>query len=154
MSEENEKIDYEKILEKLETDFIKKQERWNLVIEKLTGKITCELKKSIDLSAEATAQRQLLLDERTNWYYKMYKDLPKLKQMRKKHFEWYSTKYPIKINSTEKTKLIEADLAYQDAKMDYLQNYINFLTDSIKTVDHVIYSVKTKVDLYNATGLD
>ena len=154
MSEENEKIDYEKILEKLETDFIKKQERWNLVIEKLTGKITCELKKSIDLSAEATAQRQLLLDERTNWYYKMYKDLPKLKQMRKKHFEWYSTKYPIKINSTEKKKLIEADLAYQDAKMDYLQNYINFLTDSIKTVDHVIYSVKTKVDLYNATGLD
>jgi hypothetical protein len=151
---EEEKIDYEKILEKLETDLITKQKRWNDIIEKLSGKITCELKKSIDLSAEATAQRQLLLDERTNWYYKMYKDLPKLKQMKKKYFEWYSTKYPIKVNGTEKTKLIEADTAYQEAKMEFIQNYINFLTESIKTIDHVLYSIKNKIELYNATGLD
>ncbi|NPV12882.1 MAG: hypothetical protein HPY57_14010 [Ignavibacteria bacterium] len=154
MSDEKEKVNYDEILEKLEKDFIERQKRWNDIVEKLSNKITCELKKSIELSAEATSQRQLILDERTNWYYKMYRDLPKLKQLRKKHFEWYSTKYPIKVNGTEKTKLIEADLAYQEAKMECMQNYINFLTESIKTVDHVIYSVKTKVDLYNATGLD
>lgn len=152
MSEE--KVNYDEILEKIEKDLTERQKRWSDIIEKLTSKITCELKKSIELSAEATSQRQLILDERTNWYYKMYKELPKLKQLRKKHFEWYSTKYPIKINGTEKTKLIDADLAYIEAKMEYIQNYINFLTESIKTVDHIIYSVKTKVDLYNATGLD
>jgi len=152
MSEE--KIDFEKILEKLETDLITKQKSWNIIIENLSRKITCELKKTIDLSAEATSQRQLLIDERTNWLYKMYKDLPKLKQMRKKHFEWYSTKYPIKLNGTEKTKLIEADMAYYEAKMEYIQNYINFLTESIKSVDQILYAVKNKIDLYNATGLD
>lgn len=150
----DEKIDYEKILEGLETEFLAKQKSWNEIIEKLSGKITCELKRSIDLSAEATSYRQILIDERTKWYFKMYRDLPKLKQMKKKYFEWYSTKYPIKVNGTEKTKLIEADVCWQESKMEFLQNYINFLTESIKTVDHIIYSVKTKVDLYNATGLD
>ncbi len=149
-----EEIDYEKILNNLEKELLSYQEKWNGIIKDLTGKINCELKKSIDLSAEATANRQILNDERTRHFFKIYKDMPKLKKMRKTHFEWYSTKYNIKINSTEKAKLIDADLAYYEAKIDYLQNHINFLSESIKTVDHVIYSIKNKIELYNATGLD
>jgi len=150
----SEKIDFDKILNNLFVDFTKKQKAWSNTIEKLANRITCELKKSVDLSADATSQRQLLIDERTQYYFKMYKDLPKLKQIRKSKFEFYSGKYPYKTNASEKQKLIDADVCYQDAKMDYIQNYINFLTESIKTVDHVIYSVKNKIELYNATGLD
>lgn len=152
MSED--KIDYDKILEKLEHELSTKQKNWSKIIESLSNRITCELKQSVNLSADATNQRQLLIDERTHWYFKMYKDLPKLKQIRKKYFEYYSGKYPYKVNGTEKQKLIDADVAYQETKGDYLQNYINFITDSIKTVDHIIYSVKNKIELYNATGLD
>jgi hypothetical protein len=146
--------EYEKILNDLETDLVNKQNNWSDIITKLSGKINCELKKTIELSAEATAYRQMLIDDKTQYFFKMYRDMPKLKKLRKTKFEWYSTKYPIKINGTEKGKLIDADCAYHEAKMDYLQNYVNFLSDSIKTVDNVIYSVKNKVDLYNATGLD
>jgi len=147
-------IDYEKILEKLESDLVANQKRWNDIIEKLTKRINCELKKSIDLTAEATSYRQMLNEERTHYYFKIYRDMPKLKKLRKTYFEHYSTKYPIKVNSTEKTKLIDADVAYHEAKMEYLQNYINFVSESMKTVDHIIYSVKNKIELYNATGLD
>jgi len=148
------KIDYEKILEKLEVDLTKKTKNWSDIVEKLSGRINCELKQSIDLSAEATSYRQMINDERTHYYFKMYRDLPKLKQIRKKYFEFYSGKYPYKTNSTEKTKLIDADVAYHESKLEYLQNYINFLTETMKTVDHIIYSVKNKIELYNATGLD
>ena len=153
MSEDKE-IDYDAILEKLEKELSGFEKKWNEIIDKLTGRINCELKQSIMLSADATAYRQMLIDERTTYFFKMYKDMPKLKKLRKKYFEHYSTKYPIKVNSTEKGKLIDADVCWHECKMDFLQNHINFLSDSIKTVDHVIYSVKTKVDLYNATGLD
>lgn len=149
-----EEVDYEKILEKIEAELRLSEDKWNKLVEKLSNSINCELKKTLDLAAEATAYRQMAIEERTNYYFKMYKDFPKLKNMKKKHFEFYSTKYPIKTNSTEKVKLIEADCAYYDAKMDYLQNHINFLTETIKTIDNVIYSVKNKIDLYNATGLD
>ena len=148
------KIDYDKILEQLEEKLSKIQEISSKKITELTTKINCELKESIDLSADATSYRQYLLDNRTNFYFKVYKDMPKLKQLKKKHFEFYSTKYPIKTNSTEKTKLIEADVAYQESKMEFYQAHINYLTESIKTVDHVIYSVKNKIELYNATGLN
>jgi len=154
MAEDKEEVDYDSILEKLENELIGYQKKWNGIIEKLCGKINCELKHSIDLSSEATAYRQMLIDERTNFLFKIYKDTPKLKRLKKKYFEHFSTKYPIKINATEKNNLIECEVAYHECKMDYLQNHINYLSDSIKTVDHVIYSVKTKVDLYNATGLD
>jgi len=151
MAEENK---FEQILEKLETDLNKLEELTSKKIKELSSKINCELKFTIDLSADATSYRQLLIDDRTHFYFKIYRDMPKLKQLKKKHFEFYSTKYPIKVNSTEKTKLIESDVAYHEAKFDYYQNHINFLTESIKTVDNVIWSVKNKIDLYNATGLD
>lgn len=150
----DEKIDYEKILEKLEDELKISENNWNEIVNKLSGKINGELKHSVDLCAEAIAYRQMLVDDKTKYFFKMYRDMPKLKKLMKSHFEWYSTKYPIKINSTEKTRLIESEVAYHDCKMDYLQNHINFLADSLKTIDHVIYSFKTKVDLYNAIGVD
>jgi len=122
-------------------------------ITQLTNKINCELKETIDLSAEATSYRQYIVDIRTEFYFKLYKEIPKLKQLKKSRYEYYFTKYPIKTNSSEKTKLIESDVAYHEAKMEIYQNHINYLTESLKTVDHVIYSVKNKIELYNATGI-
>lgn len=149
-----EKVDYDEILKKLQIKLSNKQKNWSDIIKILSNRINCELKESIELSADAINQRQSLIDERTQLYYNMYKDLPKLKNIKKKIFEYYSGKYPYKVNGTEKQKLIDADVAWQETKMDYLQNYINFISDSIKTVDHIIYSVKNKIELFNVTGLD
>lgn len=149
-----EKKDYDQILNNLEVELTNKQKKWSKIIVELSSKINCELKYSIDLSAEATSFRQLLNDEKTQYYFMIYKDLPKMKQIRKNRFEFYATKYPSKTNASEKVKLIESDIAYIEAKMDFLQNHINYLTESMKTVDHVIYSVKNKIELFNATGMD
>lgn len=144
----------QKNLEVIEKDLLNREKTWNETISKLSRKISCELKETIELSAEAISQRQILIDERTQYYFKIYKQMPKLKQERKKLFEYFSTKYAIKANGTEKTKLIEAEMAYHDACMEYYNNHIQFLNDSIKSVDHIIYSVKNKIELYNATGLE
>ena len=141
-------------LKKIETTLREVEEMITKKINSLANRINCELKETLDLQTEATSYRQFLVDERTKMYYKMYRELPKLKKMKKYYFESYSTKYPIKINSTEKAKLIEADVVFIETKLEYYQNTINFLTESIKTVDHVIYSVKNKIELYNATGIE
>jgi hypothetical protein len=145
---------FEKILKNIQEELTKKKEVWNKEVKTLSGKLNCELKHTIELSAMAIAQRQMIIEERTNMYYRLYTDLPKLKQTKKKYFEYYSTKYPIKTNSGEKTKLIEADIRYYDAKIDYVQTYIDFLSETLKSIDHIIYSVKNKIDLYNASGLE
>lgn len=150
----SEETNYDEILEKLQKELHKEEVICNNNIERLSKKINTELKYSIDLSAESISYRQILLEQRTQYYYKIYSSMPKLKQLRKSKFEYYSTRYQIKINSTEKVKLIDADLAYHEAKMEFLQNHINFLTDCIKNVDHIIYSIKNKIELHNITGLD
>lgn len=141
-------------LNKLQQEIELKTKKWNGIIAKLSNDIKCELKESINVNAEAISYRQILIDERVNYSFKLYKHIPQLKIARKNYFEYYSQKYAIKTNSSEKTKLIEADMAYFEAKIEYIKNYIDYLSDSIKTVDHIIYSMKNKIDLYNATGLD
>jgi len=154
MSEELEKNTPESVLDKLEIELHKQELDWNSKIDALSKKINHEIKYSIELSAEAVSYRQILLEERTQVYYKIYKAMPKIKQLEKVKFEYYSTKYQIKINSTEKNKLIESDLSYHTAKMDFLQNHINYLTECIKNIDHIIWSVKNKIDFYNISGIN
>lgn len=141
-------------LSKIVDEFYKKQEIWNTDINKLSSKINSELNKLIELSAESISKRQILIEERTKMYYKIYIDLPKVKNARKKQFEYYSTNYQIKTTSGDKTKLIDSDVSYLEAKLDCIENYIQFLSESIKTVDHIIWSVKNRIELYNISGLD
>ena len=155
MSEEKkEPIDNNDLLLKLEAELSERQERWNIVMETLSKKINYELKNCIELSAEAISYRQMMLEERTHQYYRFYRLTAKLKELQKARFEFYSVNYQIKTNSTEKNKLIESDLAYHDARLEYIQNYINYMTECIKGVDHIIWSVKNKIDFFNISGLD
>ncbi len=149
-----EKKDPKEFLKNLENDFKRKITFWNNIIDKLSNKINDDIKYTLDLTAEATSQRQILIEERTHYYFTLYKNIPSLKLKKKELFEWYSSKYQFKTNGSEKTKLIEADMSYFDAKLEYIQNYINFLTETLKTIDNIIYSTKNKIDLYNITGLD
>jgi hypothetical protein len=151
---EKPKLSNNDIIKKLESDLTSIEKIWNTDIENLAKRINNELKDCINLSAEAISIRQRLVDEKTNYYYKIYHNMPALKQLHKEKFEYYSLKYQIKTNGSEKLKLIESDLAYHDAKMDLLQNHINFLSESIKTMDNIIYSIKNKIELYNIIGLD
>jgi hypothetical protein len=154
MADKKASIDFDEKLNILQLKYEEKQRLWNITIEKLSKNINCELKKSIKVTADTNCQRQIMIDERTKEYYKVYKNMPKLKKMKKTLFEYYSSKYPYKSNGAEKQRLIEADVSYQDANMDFLLNYINYLTDSLKSFDQILYAMKNKIDLYNATGLD
>lgn len=149
-----EENNFEKVLDLLQEKLLESQGNWNRIIESLAKRVNCELKETIDLEAEAISYRQILIDEKSKYLFKIYKDMPRIKQLRKTQFEYYATKYQIKTNASEKTRLIDADIAFYEAKIEYLENHINFLTESMKTCDHVIWSVKSKIDMYNITGLD
>jgi len=139
-------------LEKVQDELTKKQNLWNNKIEELSTRINNELSSAINESAIAISYRQILLEERTQMYYSMYKSMPRIKLEHKRLFEHYSMNYAIKINGTEKQRLIEADMCQFEHKMSILQNYITFLTETIKNVDNIIYAIKNKVDFYNISG--
>lgn len=149
-----EELNFEEILEKLHNKLTDSEQFWNKIIDDLSKRINCELKDAIELESESMAYRQQIIDEKTKYLYNIYKDMPKIKQLRKQQFEFYSAKYPYKTNSSEKTRLIEADLAFYDAKIEYLENHVNFLNESVVTLNHVLWGIKNKIDIYNLTGLE
>lgn len=145
---------YQKGLDDLQKKFEIRQSFWNTLIDKFSKRLTDDLTTTTNLSAEVISHRQLLVEEKTSVFFMMYRDLPKLKQIKKHYFEYYSTKYPIKINGTEKNKLIDADVAYHDSKMEYIQNHVNYLTETIKTIDNLIYSIRNKIEMSKIIGFD
>jgi len=108
---------FEEIIEQLEEKLEEERNKWNRIITDLTGRINDEIKTAMQLEAESISFRQILNDEIAKYTYRIYKSVPRLKQLTKSRFEYYATQYQIKTNGSEKNKLIDSDLAWQKADM-------------------------------------
>jgi len=53
----------------------------------------------------------------------------------------------------EKTVIIEGKTAATKEMMDLIENQINFFNESIKTVDSVLFGLKTRVEIEKTLGL-
>jgi hypothetical protein len=90
-----------------------------------------------------------------NYALLIYKDNKVLKNLIKKKFEWYSTKYQIALkNSGDKMKLIEADVAEIQYKIDLLDNHVDFLKGTGDNLKQMGYTVKNRLELLDILGLD
>ena len=154
---DNQLEDIEKIeeyLKKLDKTLADERKEWNNVVENLTKKLKCELKQLTDLEAEILYRRQSVIDLVASYSFRIYKELPKIKQLKRKYFEFFTTKYQIKVNATEKTKLIESEMALYDAKIEMIEGQIEFFRETAKNLQSMTYSCKNKIEICNITGLD
>lgn len=60
-----------------------------------------------------------------------------------------SSNMQVRFNEREKDKFIDGQprISKVKATMDFLQNQSNYLSDSIKTVDHALYGMKDVIDM-------
>jgi hypothetical protein len=144
----------EESLEQIENFLSKGREKWDNVIDELSGKINDELKESIELEAIAIAYRQKISSQINSFALRINKDVSRMKLMKKHYFEFYATKYQIKTNTTEKTILIDADISTLSARIDMFDSYVQYLSDCGKSIDHIIWSIKNKIQIHNILGLD
>ena len=127
---------------------------WNETIENLSKKLNKPLKEAIDLQAEAISIRQILTEQIKSMSYNTYKFKQKVKVFEKERLEYYILQYPGKTNFGEKSKMVEADLAAYQYRIDIFDIHINFLRETQKDVDNVGYFIKNKVQLYNLTEME
>lgn len=127
---------------------------WSKTIEDLTRNLSCSAKDVVSLQANVISSRQQLTEQIKVMSYKLYKLLPEIKINRKKLFEYYEEKCPYKTNSTQKTQLIEWDMAKLDLKKDIYDAHIEFLKESLKNIDNINFAIKNKIILYQLTDLE
>lgn len=153
MAESEKDIKKAKVVEQLEQELSEERTEWNQIIGQMAGRIKEEIRFALQLESEALSRRQELTEIIGIYSYKINKLTPEMKNMKKKLFEHYATKYQIKTNGSEKNKLIDADMSYAEAKIQAYENHIEFLIESRKSVDHIVWSVKNKIKLYEITEM-
>jgi predicted nucleotidyltransferase len=149
-----EKKTIEEMNDDLVKELTKKEDYWNNTISNITKKLNCTAQETVDLQAESLSQKQMLSDEIKYMTYELYKFMPILKKQRKSKIEFYLSKYPLKTQGPDRLKLIESDLAFYDQRKDIYDTHIEFLRESLKTMEQIGYAIKNKVTLYNLTGLE
>ena len=138
------------------TDKLRESENyWNKTIEELSRKLSCSAKDVVPLQADIISMRQQLNDTIKTMSYQLYKMMPKIKAYKKQRFEYYAgAQSPYPTNSSERTKLVEWDLAIYDHKKDILDIHIEFLRESLKDMDNLNFAVKNKITLYQITEME
>jgi hypothetical protein len=140
-------------IEIIEAELAEERKEWNLIVSKLASDIKKDLNKVMILESESISRRQELTELIGNYSYEISKALPGIKKTRKQLWEHYATKYQIKLNATEKKMFTEADLRFAEAQVEAYKHHIDFFMETRKTMDHIVWSVKNKIQLYNITEM-
>jgi hypothetical protein len=70
----------------------------------------------------------------------------------KVYFEEEYKNNPIKLSFKVRDDLIESKLKDIDSALDTVKNYVDYLNQSLKTVDALIFFLKDRLELYKQIG--
>ena len=75
-----------------------------------------------------------------------------LKTLTQDKFIFYSTGFGLKTNLGEKKMLIEAHIAENDRNMQLIEAHIDFLRETVKTLESYQYSIRNIISLMDFLG--
>jgi len=77
----------------------------------------------------------------------------KYKSERSRHMENISTNLQQRYQYNEKNVIIDGKTADTKESLDLIENQISFFTDTIKTVDNILFGIKTRVEIEKTLGI-
>ena len=109
-----------------------------------------------DLQVNALSMRQRLLEDSHYLMIMHNAFMGKQREIKNSLFAEINNNLQTRArNLTEKNIMIEGNERYIDIKsiIDLFDNQISFYTDSIKTVDHILYGIKSRMSLEELLGI-
>lgn len=115
-------------------------------------KLLDNIKKMTNVQVIFLSLRQRLLEEN----HTLLEHFTRLKKTyrEKKGEEWVETSksMQMRFNSNEKTTIVDGKTAEIKERIEQIENQIAFYAESIKTVDAVLFGLKTRVDVEKLLG--
>ena len=97
--------------------------------------------------------RQRLLEDNHNLVEHLITLRKRYRNERAVEMENLSKNLQIRYQSTEKNVVIEGRTATTKESLEVFENQIEFFNESIKTVDNIIFGIKTRLDIEKTIGL-
>lgn len=106
-----------------------------------------------DAQVNMLSLRQRLLEESHVLLEHVSAIRRKLRSEKGKHLEAISKDLQHRYQYNEKNVIIEGKTSNIKETLDNVENQLAFFSDSIKTIDNILYGVKTRVEIEKTLGL-
>ena len=133
------KVDFDK-------KFSEERSEWTEKIRTLSIRMK-NIRELGEVQVELYSSRQILLEYSAKLGQVMTKLNSKHRKDRGDRLKFYSENSQVKYGANEKTPLIEGDLSDLKERIDIVENQISFINETIKTVDHCLYGIKSRIAL-------
>jgi hypothetical protein len=117
-------------------------------IEKLSN-----LKTLKEAQVNMLSLRQRLLEDNHTLLENITTLRKKFREERSAEMENLSKNLQIRYQSNEKTVVIEGKTSSTKESLELFENQVSFYNESIKTIDNIIFGIKTRLDIEKTLGL-
>ena len=148
MGEEQKKDTKEKIAEKFQRRRSEVSTEIYSNIEKLSN-----LKTLKDAQVNMLSLRQRLLEDNHTLLEHITLLRKKFRDERADVMENLSKNLQLRYQSNEKTVVIEGRTSSTKEYLEIFENQVSFFNESIKTIDNIIFGIKTRLDIEKTLGL-
>ena len=131
-------------------DFLKKFEEdrsdWTEKIRTLAIRMK-NIRELAEVQVDLYSGRQILLEYVAKLNQVIVKLNSRYRKDRGDKMRHYSENSQVKYGANEKTPLIEGDLSELKERMDIVESQVEFINETVKTVDFMIYGVRSRISL-------
>lgn len=124
--------------------FENERKEWTEKIQSFSERMK-DIKNLVYLQVDLFSNRQILLEYISNLGQIIIKLNNKYKKSKSERMKYYSEVHQVRYGTNEKTPLIEGELSELKERIDILDSHISFLNETIKTIDFMIYGVKSRI---------
>ena len=132
--------------ENFEDTFTRERTEWTERIRELSIRMK-NIREIAEVQVDLYSDRQKLLEYAYKLGQIVSKQNAKYRSDRRAKMVYYSEEHNVRYGSNEKTSLIEGDLSDLKKKIDIVDNHVSFVNETIKTVDHMLYGIKSRISL-------
>ena len=132
--------------ENFEDTFTRERTEWTERIRELSIRMK-NIREIAEVQVDLYSDRQKLLEYAYKLGQIVSRQNAKYRSDRRAKMVYYSEEHNVRYGSNEKTSLIEGDLSDLKKKIDIVDNHVSFVNETIKTVDHMLYGIKSRISL-------
>ena len=141
-------INTTQILEKFK---LKREEITSEILKSVEGMSSLKGLKEVQISMLSLRQR--LLEDNHTLLEHLTVLRKKYRSERSSQMEEISTNIQTRYQYNEKNVIIDGKTAVTKEAIDIIENQVAFFNDSIKTVDNILFGIKTRVEIEKTLGL-
>ena len=147
LTEEIEDLSSKEEKKSMDVLFLEEREHWTEILQS-HGYLFKDIMKVGELQIKIYSDRQRLVEKIHYYLSALSKYTTKYKKKKSELFVKYTQASDLLLKTgAEKAIMIDADISVLKEKMDNIEFQIEFLKETVKTVDSIIYGIKNRIDL-------